>query len=169
MAFSHLNRKQLPNKMTTSDTVSVQNLTTSKVQSKSKPRQRWSGDEEPIEYHRGYDDEDTVTLTADEIRRLNWYAAQAHKEWRDADVDITVALPTAAAAPVKTSPRVPFRHLTGAERNKKSDLFQFGLCSDCDTGLGDKSDFVCVPRPNGAFLMTCHACHEYYQQLKKCS
>jgi len=147
------------------------------VQSKSKPRQRWSGDEEPIEYHRGDDDEDTVTLTADEICRLKWYAAQAHNEWRDADVDspvvlptaaaAPVVLPTAAAAPVKTSPRVPFRHLTGAERNKKSDLFQFGLCSDCDTGLGDKSDFVCVPRPNGAFLMTCHACHEYYQQLTR--
>jgi hypothetical protein len=153
----------------TTATVSAKNFTHSKALPKKQPRWRWSGDDEPIEYRRCDEDEDTVTLTADEIRYIKWYNAQAHKEWRDADADSPVALPTAAAAPVKTSPYVPFRHLTGAERNKKSDLFQFGLCSDCDAGLGDKSDFVCVPRPNGAFLMTCHACHAYYQQLKKCS
>ena len=60
---------------------------------------------------------------------------------------------------------VPFMNLTKEERDKKSCRFKYGLCSDCDAGLGDESDFVCQPRPNGAFVMMCNACHDYYQQL----
>ena len=61
---------------------------------------------------------------------------------------------------------VPFVNLTKKQRADKSELFRFGLCSDCDAGLGDRSDFVCEPsRPTGAFVMRCNACHDYYQQV----
>ena len=139
---------------TTADTASAQNLTNSKVQSKSKPRQRWSGGEKPIEYRRGDDDEDTVTLTADEKRYLKWYNSQAHKEWRDADADEN---------PVQ---HVPFLvNLTEEERDKKSKQFKYGLCSDCDAGLNNESDFVCQPRSKGAVAMMCNTCHQFYQRL----
>lgn len=60
---------------------------------------------------------------------------------------------------------VPFMNLTKDERDKKSTQFKFGLCSNCDAGLDDKSEFVCEPRPNGAFVMTCNACYDHHQQL----
>ena len=136
--------------MTTAARVSAKNLT----HSKALPRWKWSGDDEPIEYRRCDEDEDTVTLTADEKRNLKWYNAQAHREWRDADADET---------PVQ---HVPFCvNLTKEERDKKSKQFKHGLCSDCDAGLNNESDFVCQPRPNGAVAMMCNACHQLYQRL----
>jgi hypothetical protein len=58
-------------------------------------------------------------------------------------------------------------NLTAAERAKKSKQFKFGLCSDCDAGLCNESDFVSMSRPNGAApLMTCNACSEYFQTLE---
>jgi hypothetical protein len=61
---------------------------------------------------------------------------------------------------------VPYMNLTKEQRAEKSNLFQFGLCSDCDAGLDDRSEFVCEPsRPTGAFVMRCEACHDYYQQV----
>jgi len=74
--------------------------------------------------------------------------------------------PTANADDAYTIPHVPFMNLTKDERDKKSVLFKFGLCAHCDSGLDDKSDFVCDPRPNGAFVITCNACHEYFLQLR---
>jgi hypothetical protein len=87
--------------------------------------------------------------------------------WRDDDLDDTpAAVAPAAVAKTTVVPHVPFMNLTKAERYKKSDRFKFGLCSDCDAGLDDESDFVCVPRPRGAFIMTCNACHDYYFQTE---
>jgi len=60
------------------------------------------------------------------------------------------------------APRVPFMNLTKEQRAVKSKRFKFGLCCDCDNGLDDKSDFVCHPRPNGAFVMMCHDCNYYH-------
>lgn len=60
---------------------------------------------------------------------------------------------------------VPFMNLTKEQRREKSDKFKFGLCCSCDTGLDDKSEFVCDPRPNGAFVLTCNACDDYNRQL----
>ena len=59
-------------------------------------------------------------------------------------------------------PRAPFMNLTKEQRAEKSKWFKFGLCCDCDNGLGDKSDFVCQPRPNGAFVMMCNECNYYH-------
>ena len=65
-----------------------------------------------------------------------------------------------------THVHVPYMNLTKEQRAEKSNQFKFGLCSDCDAGLGDESDFVCEPsRPTGAFVMRCEACHDYYQQV----
>ena len=64
------------------------------------------------------------------------------------------------------SVHVPFMNLTKEQRADKSEQFKFGLCSDCDAGLGDESDFVCEPsRPTGAFVMRCNACYDHYQQV----
>jgi hypothetical protein len=60
------------------------------------------------------------------------------------------------------APRAPFMNLTKEERAVKSERFKFGLCCDCDNGLGDKSDFVSHPRPNGAFVMMCNECNYYH-------
>ena len=54
------------------------------------------------------------------------------------------------------STHMPFMNLTKEERDKKRTEFKFGLCTNCDTGLSDKSEFV------GAFV--CNACHDYYQK-----
>ena len=141
-------------------TTAVQAKKTMKMQTQTQPpRPRWkcSGGEEPIEYRRDDDDEDTGTLTADEERYLQWYAAQARILLRNDDVVVPDAKKTVV-------PHIPFMNLNKAERYKKSDRFKFGLCSDCDAGLDDESDFVCVPRPHGAFIMTCNACHDYFQK-----
>jgi hypothetical protein len=67
---------------------------------------KWSGDcdDESNEYcWRGGDhDEDTVTMTADERRYIDWYHAQSRIQWRDADVASPVAATAAAAATNKT-------------------------------------------------------------------
>lgn len=60
---------------------------------------------------------------------------------------------------------VPCMNLTKEQRREKSDKFKFGLCCSCDAGLDDKSEFVCDPRPNGAFVLTCNACDGYNQRL----
>ena len=79
---------------------------TSAAQKKKKTTRtiaKWSGDcdDESNEYRwRGGDhDEDTVTMTADERRKINWYRAQSRIQWRDVDVAPPVA---AAAAANKT-------------------------------------------------------------------
>lgn len=124
---------------------------------------KWSGDCDADDeyYWRGAggddDDEDTGTSTADEKRYYKWYLAQSRVQWRDDDLDDANMEPIA---------HVPFMNLNAAERAKKSKQFKFGLCSDCDAGLCNESDFVCKPRPNGgAPLMTCNACTEYYLSL----
>jgi hypothetical protein len=138
---------------------------------------KWSGDCDADDeyYWRGAggddDDEDTGTITADERRYYKWYLAQSRVQWRDDDVDdsrrpVAAVAPAAVAANKKTIAHVPFMNLTAAERAKKSKLFNFGLCSDCDAGLCNESDFVCKPRPNGAApLMTCNACSVYFWSL----
>lgn len=125
---------------------------------------KWSGDCDADDeyYWRGAggddDDEDTGTSTADERRYYKWYLAQSRVQWRDDDVDDANKKTIVA--------HVPFMNLTAAERAKKSKQFKFGLCSDCDAGLCNESEFVCKPRPNGAApLMTCNACTEYYLSL----
>lgn len=135
---------------------------------------KWSGDTEDEYSWRDDDhrDEDTVTMTADERRYIEWYHAQARVQWRDADVELPAARaaagPAAAAAANKTieHKHVPFMNLTKEERDKKSKLFNFGLCSDCDAGLHDESEFVCKPRPNAAPLLTCNACSDYFLNLE---
>jgi len=114
---------------------------------------KWSGEDEEPDYSRWDDDKDTATLSADEQRYIRWYHASAHLEWRDDDV-----------ADIK-SPHVPFMNLTKDQRAKKSTQFKFGLCSHCDAGLSDKSEFVCEPRPNDMFVLTCNRCHEYYTRV----
>jgi hypothetical protein len=138
---------------------------------------KWSGDCDADDeyYWRGGgddDDEDTGTSTADERRYYKWYLAQSRVQWRDDDVDdsrrpVASVAPAAVAANKKTIvAHVPFMNLTAAQRAKKSKLFNFGLCSDCDAGLCNESEFVCKPRPNGAApLMTCNACSEYFWSL----
>lgn len=130
---------------------------------------KWSGDAEDDEYS-WRDDEDTVTMTADERRYIEWYHAQARVQWRDADVELPAARAAAspaAAANNKTieHKHVPFMNLTKEERDEKSKLFKFGLCSDCDCGFDDEDDFVRKLRPNAAPLLTCNACSDYYRNL----
>jgi hypothetical protein len=67
------------------------------------------------------------------------------------------------------STHVPFMNLTKAERDKKSKQFKFGLCSDCDAGLMDSSEFV-ISSSHGAFV--CNECNDYYvrqSQLPACA
>ena len=52
-----------------------------------KPRWKWSGDDEPSEYRRWDDDQDTMTLTREEVRRINGYRAMLHVKWHNADED----------------------------------------------------------------------------------
>jgi hypothetical protein len=52
-----------------------------------KPRWKWSGDDEPSEYRRWDDDQDTMTLTREEVRRINGYRAMLRVKWRNADED----------------------------------------------------------------------------------
>ena len=120
----------------------------------NKPRWKWSGEDEPQPYY-CHEDNDTMTLTADETRYIKWYNANAHKEWHNADDDDDVE-----HEEHEEFTHVPFMNLKKDEREKKSTQFKFGLCSDCDAGLDDKSEFVCT---NSGFM--CNACHEYYQRL----
>ena len=59
---------------------------TAPAQSK-KPRWKWSGDDEPSEYRRWDDDQDTMTLTREEVRRINGYRAMLRVKWHNADED----------------------------------------------------------------------------------
>jgi len=52
-----------------------------------KPRWKWSGDDEPSEYRRWDDDQDTMTLTREEVRRINGYRAMLRVKWHNADED----------------------------------------------------------------------------------
>lgn len=124
---------------------------------------KWSGDCDDDEY--SWRDEDTVTMTADERRYINWYHAQKRVQWRDADVELPAARAAAANNKTIEHKHVPFMNLTKEERDKKSKLFKFGLCSDCDCGFDDEDDFVRKLRPNAAPLLTCNACSDYYRNL----
>lgn len=57
---------------------------TAQVQSKKKPRWKWSGEEDALE--RGWDDTDTGTLTRKEINYIKWYNAN-RDNWHNADED----------------------------------------------------------------------------------
>lgn len=122
----------------TNEITTTMTTTTMTVQ---KPRWRWSGeDDEP--FPPGWDQDD--------------HDEEAGEEW-----DWDGMIPQYAAAVLHT----PFMNLTEEERVKKSVQFTFGLCSDCDAGLDDESEFVCETRPNGAFVLTCNACSDYYRNL----
>ena len=136
------------NEMTTMTTeTTTETTTTTTVQ---KPlRWRWSGeDDEP--FPPGWDQDD------DEEE------AEAEQDWWDYDWDWDGMIPQYDAAAVL---HTPFMNLTEEQRDKKSVQFTFGLCSDCDAGLDDESEFVCETRPNGAFVLTCNACSDYYRNL----
>lgn len=51
-----------------------------------KPRWKWSGSDEPQSYY-GQEDNDTVTMTKEEIAYIRWYHAQAKKTWHNTDED----------------------------------------------------------------------------------
>jgi len=51
-----------------------------------KPRWKWSGEDEPQSYY-CHEDNDTVTMTKDEIAYIRWYHAQANKQWHNTDED----------------------------------------------------------------------------------
>jgi len=112
-----------------------------------KPMWRWSGeDDEPFPPGWDQDDDDE----------------EAQKDWWDCDWDWDGMNPQYDDAAVL---HTPFMNLTEEERGKKSVQFTFGLCSDCDAGLDDESEFVCETRPNGAFVLMCNACSDYYRNL----
>ena len=122
--------------------------TTTTTATKQKPRWKWSGEDEPQSEYCD-EDTDTMTLTVGEQRRIQINHANAHKEWHNADED------------EDDVQHVPFMNLTKDERKKKSTQFKFGLCSDCDAGLDDQIEFVCLNK--GAFM--CNACHDYYNRV----
>jgi len=125
---------------------------------------RWSGDEEESQSYYNREDDDTGTLTVGEQRRIQGYHANAQRKWRNSDEDDNQRVVAAAQAIVRSIRRD--MNLTKEQRADKSEQFKFGLCSDCDAGLGDESDFVCEPsRPTGAFVMRCNACYDHYQQV----
>jgi hypothetical protein len=62
-----------------------------------------------------------------------------------------------ATAVVPAEKHTPGFKLTEEERSKKHDQHKYGLCCDCDTGLDDRADFICVK--NG---LMCNACDAYY-------
>ena len=198
--------------MTTTTMTTMNSASTAAVQNKTKTPLAgwmWSGREEPQSYY-NHEDEDTMTLTVGEQRRIQLNHANAQRKWRNSDEGndrcvvaqakaIVRSIQRESAAERTAPPRVssifwttpwliasgdepvfepehndeheesthvPFINLTKKQRADKSEQFQFGLCSDCDAGLDDKSDFVCEPcRPTGAFVMRCNACHDYYQQM----
>jgi hypothetical protein len=53
---------------------------------KRSPIGKWSGSDEPQSYY-WREDNDTITLTADERRRIQWYCVNAHAEWHNTDDD----------------------------------------------------------------------------------
>ena len=195
--------------MTTTMTTPSMTTKTNPTVAAPKRMCKWSGDEEPQSYY-SREDEDTMTLTVGEQRRIQGYYANAQRKWRNADEDNdqrvvaaaqaivrairreseTETKPAAVAAPppcvssvfwttpwliasgdepvfepkyndypdyAEESTHMPFMNLTKEERDKKRTEFKFGLCTNCDTGLSDKSEFV------GAFV--CNACNDYYARL----
>jgi hypothetical protein len=122
-----------------------QQLNTTAAVAVQKPRWKWSGeDDEPFPPGWDQDDDDE----------------EAEQDWWDYDWDWDGMIPQYAAVL-----HTPFMNLTEEERDKKRVQFTFGLCSDCDAGLDDESEFVCETRPNGAFVLTCNACSDYYRNL----
>lgn len=149
-------------------------------------RWKWSGEDEPqSEYC--HEDTDTMTLTADEKRYIRWYHANGHKEWHNADEDEAPSAPSHVSSvssafwttplsiacgeePVfepdypdydEEFPHVPFMNLTKDERDQKSARFKFGLCTDCDAGLDDQIEFVCLTKGG----LMCNACNDYYNRV----
>jgi hypothetical protein len=156
-------------------TTTVYSATAQKEQTQTgRRRWIWSGESDNSEepnYGNWADDHDDDTDTSYEIAYSMWYDTHAHREWHDVDgddyyvddndyVDDTVQQPQAHT-------RVPFMNLTKEQRDAKSAEFKFGLCSNCDAGLDDKSEFVCEPRggPTGSFVITCNACYAYHQHV----
>ena len=100
------------------------------------PRHGCRGGEEPIDYYRGDDDDDDD--------------GDDDQEHGDGDEN--------------TIPHVPYMNLTPDERYNMSHNFKFGMCTHCDAGLDDESEFVCEPRWQSTVLV-CNPCHKYYQRL----
>ena len=99
------------------------------------PRHKCRGGEEPIEYYRdGKDDDD-----------------DDHDDDNDDDDENTIQ-------------HVPYMNLTPDERSNMSVNFKFGMCTHCDAGLDDESEFVCESRWQSTVLV-CNACHNYYRRL----
>jgi hypothetical protein len=48
------------------------------------------------------------------------------------------------------------------ERDAEIDKHKYGLCSECDNALDDRSDFVLSHQKDGNFTLLCEACDEYY-------
>lgn len=98
------------------------------------PRHTCRGGEEPIDYYRDDDDDD----------------GEDDEEHGNGDEN--------------TIPHVPYMNLTPDERYNMSHNFKFGMCTHCDAGLDDESDFVCESRWQSTVLV-CNPCHKYYQRL----
>lgn len=157
-------------------TTTVYSATAQKEQQTGRRRWIWSGEsdnsEEPNYGNWAYDHDDD-TDTSYEIAYSMWYDTHAHREWHDVDGDDYYVddhddhddNDTVQQSQAHT--RVPFMNLTKEQRDAKSAEFKFGLCSNCDAGLDDKSEFVCEPRggPTGSFVITCNACYAYHQQV----
>ena len=124
----------------TAATVDTKTLARSTAQSKKKPTWKWSGEDTPFEHRRWDDDEDTITLTRDERKQIDWYHTQAKVEWHNADED--------------------------EERDKKSNISAFGLCCTCKKKLNDRADFVCntQQKSGGGFYRICVTCYEDYSK-----
>ena len=89
MFFSlKLSSMQWPNRKQTMTTITnTMTMTTRAAHvQKRPPIAKWSGSDEPQSYYHE-DDEDTGTLTVEEQRRIQWYHANAHAEWHNADED----------------------------------------------------------------------------------
>lgn len=100
------------------------------------PRHRRRGGEEPIDYYRDDDDD--------------YDDGEDAEEHGDCDEN--------------TIPHVPYMNLTPDERCNMSHNFKFGMCTHCDAGLDDESEFVCESRWQSTGLV-CNPCHKYYQRL----
>lgn len=76
------------------------------------------------------------------------------------------AVAVAASGCVVEAPKThtPGFKLSDAERMKKFDEHQYGICVTCDSGLDDRADFMCDPRLPGGFALMCNACVGYFNQ-----
>ncbi len=62
------------------------NQTTNTSTVAKKPRWKWSGEDEPQSCY-CHEDNDTGTLTKEEIAYIKWYFAHGNKPWHNTDED----------------------------------------------------------------------------------